>query len=101
MGRPQKISLECGDILCIDEFSRRKEAKFHLPERLHDLRYGCQWDFPVPAWRGQDCADEMEYFNDLKSIAAYYGIDGATIDELWHQGFSLDELEEMLYTGEI
>ena len=40
---------------------------------------------------------EQEYLDTLKGVAAYYGYEPSSIDELLDVGFSTDEIEELLY----
>ena len=37
------------------------------------------------------------YLDTLKGVAAYYGYEPSSIDELLDVGFSTDEIEELLY----
>ena len=39
----------------------------------------------------------QEYLDTLKGVAAYYGYEPSSIDELLDVGFSTDEIEELLY----
>lgn len=38
-----------------------------------------------------------KYLDTLKGVAAYYGYEPSSIDELLDVGFSTDEIEELLY----
>ena len=39
-----------------------------------------------------------EYLEDIKTVAAMYGEDPEVIQELYNDGYTLEELEEMIYT---
>ena len=39
----------------------------------------------------------LQYLDTLKGVAAYYGYEPSSIDELLDVGFSTDEIEELLY----
>ena len=38
-----------------------------------------------------------EYIRDIKTFAAYQGMEPESIDELIKSGFTLDEIEEFVY----
>ena len=42
---------------------------------------------------------ERQYLRELKSVAAAFGYDGAEIDAMLADGWTTDEIEEMLYSG--
>ena len=44
---------------------------------------------------------DANYWDELKSIAGAYGYTPETIDEFRELGFTTDEIEEMIYFGEI
>ena len=41
---------------------------------------------------------QEEYLEDIKTVAAMYGEDPEVIQELYNDGYTLEELEEMIYT---
>ncbi len=41
-----------------------------------------------------------EYVDDIKSVAQYYGYDSDEIDCLLNNGFTPEEVEEMLYADD-
>ena len=51
--------------------------------------------WPVQPERWQSATNES-YINDLKSIAAYYGIYEDEIDEMLADGVTPEEIEELL-----
>ena len=40
-----------------------------------------------------------QYLEDIKTVAAMYGEDPEVIQELYEQGFSFEELEDIIYCG--
>ncbi|MDL2273299.1 hypothetical protein LJC34_01930 [Oscillospiraceae bacterium OttesenSCG-928-G22] len=96
----EKIPLVCGDILCVDRNGSRSESQFddsHLWER---------WYLKQPYSFGGYCGyeqtamyDEEEAWDDLKSVACYYGYSPDDIDDLRAEGFSFEELEEYVCCG--
>ena len=47
---------------------------------------------------GYDDYYAEEYLEDIKTVAAMYGEDPEVIQELYNDGYTLEELEEMIYT---
>lgn len=41
---------------------------------------------------------QEEYLEDIKTVAAMYGEDPEVIQKLYNDGYTLEELEEMIYT---
>lgn len=42
-------------------------------------------------------ADERNYLDELKSVAHFFGYSDADIDALVAEGFTIDDIEEVLY----
>lgn len=84
---PRRVSMECGDILCIDKHGEIDRAEFNT-DNLLSYSYPCIWANP-----------KSSYLKDLKSIARYYGYDGTIIDTMLADGFTTEEVEELLYCG--
>lgn len=92
----EKLTIVSGDILCIDRNGKQSKSQFddsHLCER-----WICQPYSFGRAYSGSQIAFyEEEMWEDLKSVACYYGYSPDDIDRLREEGFSYEELEEALY----
>ena len=99
---PISIPVKEGDILRIDPLGRLSRATFDTKPS----GYG-GWGVPYryEHWMSafwQDCYDGgEEYLTELKSVAASYGYTPEDIDHVLNMGFSLDEVSELIYCGEI
>jgi len=101
LGRAEHVKIFCGDILRIDCHGKRSWNKFDCDKLL--------WPYPcssrrVPMFHQNDkCAStgREEYLDELKSVAAWYGFSPGYIDSLLADGFTTDDMEEMLYVGEL
>ena len=60
--------------------------------KRQDYGCGCYID------TGDDDYYAEEYLEDIKTVAAMYGEDPEVIQELYNDGYTLEELEEMIYT---
>ena len=56
--------------------------------------YGYDWR------KGFEYSNANEYVDDIKSVAQYYGYDSDEIDCLLNNGFTPEEVEEMLYADD-
>lgn len=74
-GKPTQVILDCGEILKIDA-----QGKQSVSIQTHS---------------------EQEYLQGLKSVASFYGFSPGYIDSLLADGFHTDDIEEMIYCGEI
>ena len=63
------------------------EFKIHETERFFGRWYNYGYN---------DFEENEEYFNDLKTICGYYGVDEEEIEYLRSLGYSYDEIEEMI-----
>ena len=99
LGTPVRVDLTCGDILQIDKHGHQDRSTFDT-SKLFRRRYEPWMDFgfssSVSRVRG---GVEDSYLEDLKSIAMYYGFYPEEIDRLIADGFTTDDIEEMLYCG--
>lgn len=97
LGQPTRVNLYSGEILCID-------AKGHISRsKFDDTKLYARMFAPWLYWE-QDTppcylAKKKDYLEDLKTIAAFYGYDPEEIDRLLAEGFTTDDIEEMLYCG--
>lgn len=98
LGDPMMIPSDCGEILRIAPNGRIDRTRFD------DSNLAVSWYGPL--WRphsnsGQQRSAADDYLADLKSVAASFGYAPESVDKLLDMGFSAEELEEFLYTGEI
>ena len=84
---PRRILMECGDILCIDKNGAMDRAEFNT-DHLLPYAYPRIWSGPNASYR-----------KELKSIARYYGYDSDMIDAMFAEGFTAEEVEDLLYCG--
>ena len=104
LGKPSKVTLECGGILKIDADGLQTRADFdtrNLSSRGYvpysflmepPVRSRC---VPLPA------SPDQAYIRELKSVASFYGFSPGYVDTLLADGFTTDDVEEMLYCGDI
>ncbi len=87
------IEMEEGQILKICSNGKLKYGKFkfnqHYGRRWYEYGY---FDFGYK---------ESDYISDLKTVAAYQGYSPDDVDELLHNGFSLEEIEDYIYGMEV
>lgn len=95
-----EISTVCGDILRIDENGVISTGAFDTKDLWQ------RWFLPffppmASPVRVSPAVDDTIYWEELKSVAAVYGYTPEVIDECRELGFTTDEIEEMIYFGEI
>lgn len=94
LGRGEKVDITMGDIVKIDSNGRITRGTFDA-SKLYRSSWG-YWDTPlypkVPH-------SEEEHLALLKSVAKSFGFTGEMVDRLLEQGFSTDDIEELLYEG--
>ena len=94
LGRGEKVDIAMGDIVKIDSNGRITRGTFDA-SKLYRSSWG-YWDTPlypkVPH-------SEEEHLALLKSVAKSFGFTGEMVDRLLEQGFSTDDIEELLYEG--
>ncbi len=92
-GRYEEINLSEGDILKIKKNGKIEKGRFKYKES-----YGMRWYDYGYIENEYSKDDEENYLEDIKTVAAMYGEDPELIQELYDNGFSLLELEEMIYS---
>ena len=95
---PESIHLSCGEILCIDLVGNIGRQKFN-DSKLLTSWYDSLWTPYYPRTNFVPEADE--YLEELKSVAMSFGYTPEDVENLYRQGFALEELEEFLYGGEL
>jgi len=98
IGEPERIKMECGDI-----FQITKEGVLHSSK--FDTARLCEWSQPLwdytPYYSRHASNGESEYMEQLKFVANTFGYAPEAIDRMLSYGFTLDEVEEFLYCGEV
>ena len=100
LGTPVKVELFCGDILRIDKDGHQERSTFDT-SNLFPYMYKPWMDLGLQSVSSSGVTKSIEdnYLEDLKTIAMYYGIYPTEIDKLLADGFTTDEIEELLYCG--
>jgi len=102
LGRGEKIDITCGDILMIDKLGNRTKTKFET-DNLDGFSFASYiWRTSVPRCEvisKRPKSYQEEYIEQLKTEAEYCGYSPSLIDTLLADGFSTDDIEEMIYCG--
>ncbi len=97
LGKPTRVSLDCGEILRIDATGNEERSTFN---DAHLLQRSLYWPYD---WHGLelDTFPKKTHLDEIKSVAQAFGYAPEEIDRLVNLGFTADELEELLYCGEL
>ncbi len=102
-GAPVKVELDAGDILKIDQNGNQERGSFDAS--LLYFRYYRPTrsvlnlvDVCCPP---TDDEFEASYIDKLKTVARWHGFEADDIDAWLQEGFSLDDIEDYLYCGEM
>ncbi|MGM9565004.1 class II glutamine amidotransferase [Evtepia sp.] len=95
-----EISTVCGDILRIDKNGVISTGAFDT-KNLWQRWFLPSFPSMASPVRVSAAVDDTLYWEELKSVAAVYGYTPEVIDECRELGFTTDEIEEMIYFGEI
>ncbi len=90
-GDYEDIEIQDGEIFKISNKGKIQRTKFDFDEYGS---YGYDWR------KGFEYSNANEYVDDIKSVAQYYGYDSDEIDCLLNNGFTPEEVEEMLYADD-
>ena len=94
-----RVDLTCGDILQNDKHGHQDRSSFDT-SKLFRRMYEPWMDFGFrSSVSSVSSSVKSSYLDDLKSIAMYYGLYPEEIDRLIADGFTTDDIEEMLYCG--
>ena len=97
LGTPVRVDLTCGDILQIDKQGHQDRSNFDT-SKLFRRMYEPWMDLGFHSSVSSVSSGVTgSYLDDLKSIAMYYGFYPEEIDRLIADGFTTDDVEEMLY----
>ena len=94
LGRGEKVDIAMGDIVKIDSNGRITRGTFDA-SKFYRSSWG-YWDTPLYPKLPHS---EEEHLSLLKSVAKAFGFTGEMVDRLLEQGFSTDDVEELLYEG--
>ena len=87
---PERVMLQPGELCCIDAHGRVTRKSFYFHHPIFSL---AQPAFSS-AKRGYGT-----YIRQLRRMAGWYGYDAHAVDELLHEGFTPEEVEECLCYG--
>ena len=94
LGREEKGDIAMGDIVRIDGNGRITRGAFDA-SKFYRSSWG-YWDTPLYPKAPRS---ESEHLALLKSVAKAFGFTGEMVDRLLEQGFTIDDIEEILYEG--
>ena len=92
LGKPERITLECGDMLKITASGQQAMDTFDASNLILPWGHWSMWDNP-----SKKQTAEKEYLDELKSVACCYGYSPDAVDRMLASGFTTDEVEEFLY----
>ena len=94
LGRDEKGDIAMGDIVRIDGNGRITRGAFDA-SKFYRSSWG-YWDTPLYPKAPHS---EEEHLALLKSVAKAFDFTGEMVDRLLEQGFTIDDIEEILYEG--
>lgn len=94
LGRGEKVDIAMGDIVKIDSRGRITRGTFDA-SNFYRSSWG-YWDTPLYPKAPHS---EGEHLALLKSVAKAFGFTGEMVDRLLDQGFTIDDVENLLYEG--
>lgn len=94
LGHRRTVEVEMGDLLKIDR-------RGHITRATFDASKLCRpsWEYWSSSLYAEPPKMESEHIRLLKSVARAFGFTGEMIDRLLDQGFTTDDIEEILYEG--
>lgn len=90
----EEIDISDGEILKLYSSGQTQRDKFEFNEYAS---YGLDWR---TGYCSRSYGTRNEYIDDIKTVASYYGYDGEEIDCLLKNGFTPEEVEDMLYCND-
>ena len=94
LGRGEKVDIAMGDIVKIDRGGRITRSTFDASKF-----YRSSWGYWDTSLYPRLPHSEEEHLSLLKSVAKAFDFTGEMVDRLLEQGFSTDDIEEILYEG--
>ena len=102
LGPHTRISVSCGEILRIGADGTLDKREFDNPYLLYSkLYFPCSWQESCGFGKRKEPSGPDSYLEEIKSVAMAFGYSPADIDQLADIGFTPEELEELLYCGEL
>lgn len=102
LGKGKKVDIKCGEILTIDKEGNQNRSKFET-DNLDGFSFASYiWRTSMPRCEvtsKKNKSYQEEYIERLKTEAEYCGYSPSLIDTLLADGFSTDDIEEMIYCG--
>lgn len=94
LGCRKTVEVEMGELLKIDR-------RGHITRATFDASKLCRpsWEYWSSSLYAEPPKMENEHIRLLKSVARAFGFTGEMIDRLLDQGFTTDDIEEILYEG--
>lgn len=94
LGCRKTVEVEMGELLKIDR-------RGHITRATFDASKLCRpsWEYWSWSLYAEPPKMESEHIRLLKSVARAFGFTGEMIDRLLDQGFTTDDIEEILYEG--
>ncbi len=94
LGCRKTVEVEMGELLKIDR-------RGHITRATFDASKLCRpsWEYWSSSLYAEPPKMESEHIRLLKSVARAFGFTGEMIDRLLDQGFTTDDIEEILYEG--
>lgn len=99
--KPRRVEVKYGEILKIDKGGTVTRSTFDADSFLWDWSALLHAPYIGRRTFRPKSAFEREYLNELKSVASSFGYSPESIDELLFQGFTMDDVEELLYCGQL
>lgn len=94
LGRGEKVDIEMGDIVKIDSRGRITRGTFDASKF-----YRSSWGYWDTSLYPRTPHSEGEHLALLKSVAKAFGFTGEMVDRLLDQGFTIDDVGNLLYEG--
>lgn len=102
LGRGERVDITCGDILSIDKYGNINKSTFKTDNLEGFSLASYYWRSYIPRCETvtkKTGSYKEEYIDMLKTEAEYCGYSPTLIDSLLQDGFSMDDIEDMLYCG--
>ena len=100
-GRYEEVPINDGDILKIYPDGRIVKDKFNYVDYTGINAYCWDYDWCENKFSSKSSGkSSKEYIDMLKTVAQYYGYIPEVVDDLLEGGFTTDEIEDYIYSGE-
>ena len=98
-GTPVWVDMTCGDILRIDKHGHQERSTFDANNLFPYMHKPWMDGLFQSTYSSFQPHTGDHYLDELKSVAVFYGIFPEEIDQLLEDGFTTDDIEELLYCG--